>query len=69
MKTHRIYVQTPDDMSGQDVVMAIAGAIEYATEDCAECAKHAMTDEDSECYNRKKATLENLSILEVEPAP
>lgn len=67
MKTHVIYIETPDDVSGQDVVMAIEGAFEYALDDYSECIKTGVDKEDEASYKRRIDMLESIHILEDEP--
>jgi len=67
MRTHVLYVETPDDVTGQDVVLAIQCAFDYAVDDYRECIEAGVDEEDLECYKGKIDLLESIHILEDEP--
>lgn len=67
MTIHTIYIETPDDMTGQDVVSTIDGAFAYAHEDYTECIAAGVDKEEEAAYKRKIDCIESLHILEDEP--
>jgi len=72
MKTHTVYFETTDDVSGQDLVLAIQGAFEYAVDDYQECKKEEdkyRTTDEPDTYQARIDLLESIFILEDEPDP
>lgn len=45
MQKHKIVIAAPEEMTGQDVVLAIQSVLEYVVEDLREMAKNAGSDD------------------------
>jgi hypothetical protein len=68
MAIHKLYIEAPDDMTGQDVVITIQGAFAWAIEDWQNCIEaNEGFPAEQEPYQVKIERLESLDILEEEP--
>jgi len=67
MTVHKVYIQAHDDMSGQEVVMAIAHALSEYAGDCAECVKCSVNDEERAEWQARKELAESIGTTDSDP--
>jgi hypothetical protein len=68
MAIHKLYIDAPEEMTGQDVVIAIQDAFSWAHDDWSECIKaNEGFPADQAPYQAKIDRLESINILEEEP--